>query len=143
MLASPAASERLEGRSAQRQHDHGLVRKGEVHGDLAAVAASGRDGLAAVRRKPEDVRREARAEPRGNRWPEGHARGSVADQHQTDLPGLGDGTHRLLVERGIEMRVRLRDGDDLVDPFAVGRRGERLHVLADDKNGERSAEAVL
>ena len=35
------------------------------------------------------------------------------------------------------------DGDDLVDSLAVGRRGERLHVLADDENGERAAEAVL
>ena len=134
---------RLEGRTAQRQHDHGLVRKCEVHRDLAAVAAAGRDGLSTVECEPEDVGGEARAEPRGDRRPEGHAGSSVSDQHQPDLPRLGDGAHRLLIERGIEMRVGLRDGHDLVDSLKVGDCGKRVRILTDDEDGERAAEAVL
>ena len=133
----------LERRAPQRQHDHGLVGEGEVHGDLAAVAAPGRDRLAALHRKPEDIGREARAETRGDRRPEGHAGRRMADQHQPRLPRFGDGADRLLVERGIEVRIGLRDGDDLVHALAVGGVGERVCVLRDDEDAQRPADALL
>ena len=66
-----------------------------------------------------------------------------ADQDEPDLPFLSDGANHFLIERGIEMRVRLRDGDDLVNALQVGSYGKRVRILTDDEDGERAAEAVL
>ena len=141
--STPVLGRSLEGGAAQRQHDHRLLGKGEVHGDLAAVTAAARDHLAAVHRESEHIGGEARAQPTGDRRPEGHAGGGVADEDEAGLALFGDRAHRLLVERGIEVRLGQRDGHDLVDAGAIGGGGERLRLVTDDEDGERTAEAGL